>query len=173
MITESSTSQEVIAELKQTTDEIVRLIRELPEEKLNIVPYADSWTAGQLVRHVTKSLKGIGETMPLKGRPADRDTTLRAKELSDIFLDFSTKMQSPDFIISEDMTYVKNDSIREIEDAFETTRVSSNNADLSELMDDTPFGAVTKVELLHFALYHTQRHQNQLKRITTELDKKA
>ena len=38
-------------------------------------------------------------------------------------------------------------------------------ANLSEMINHPAFGDITKFEILHFVLYHTQRHIHQLEKI--------
>ena len=42
-------------------------------------------------------------------------------------------------------------------------------ANLTDMVDNLPLGAITKLEILHFVLYHTQRHLHQMKKICDAL----
>lgn len=169
MITNAATPDELIASLRQVNEEIISLVSELSHEQFNEVPYPGSWTSGQLLRHVSKSAQAVGQTIREKGKPAGRDPKAGIQELKDTFLSTTNKFESPDFIVPEDKIYDKETSIQQIEQAFDTIKTNAKTADLDELRDDLPVGPVTKIELLHFVLYHTQRHLNQLKRIVAAL----
>jgi len=77
-------------------------------------------------------------------------------------------MQSPEFIVPEKMRYSKQSLIKEFEAALSPlTRIKNVNG--NELITGLPLGPTTKLELLHFILYHIQRHLIQMKRITEAL----
>ena len=50
-------------------------------------------------------------------------------------------------------------------DADKKLKDAAHAANLPELLNLPPIGELTKLELLHFVLYHTQRHIQQLKNI--------
>ena len=63
------------------------------------------------------------------------------------------------------MVYEKMSSIEEITTSFNRFKESTAKANLNEQVEGLPFGPVTKWELIHFVLYHTQRHLHQMKKI--------
>ena len=104
-------------------------------------------------------------------KPAERDPGEKIAGLKKTFLDLSTKFKSPDFIVPKDGPYEKQAVMQELKSAFEHLRNNSVKANLNELVEGLPFGPVTKLELLHFVLYHTQRHLQQMKKIVEALEK--
>ncbi|MFV7235864.1 DinB family protein [Flavobacterium sp. ZB4R12] len=169
MITETSTKDELFTAINQTLSEMVGLTSLLDENKINSIPYKDSWTAGQLIRHVTKSTNEMAKAMSMESKPAKRDPGEKILHLKKVFLDFSNKIKSPDFIVPEDGPYKKQTSIDEINKSFEQFKDSTNNANLNDILEGLPLGEITKLEALHFVLYHTQRHLQQMKKICDTL----
>ena len=165
MITENSDKRELLTAIDEAVSGLQELMSSLEENLVNTVPYKDSWTAGQLFRHVAKSTKGIARIMRTDGTPAERDAGERIPELKKSFLNFSIKMQSPEFIIPETGPYEKGAIIEEMNKSFKLLQESTNTANLSGLVDGLPLGAITKLEAIHFVLYHTQRHLHQMKKI--------
>lgn len=165
MITETSAKDELFGAIDKAVSEMAGLIAALDEDQINFVPYKDSWTAGQLLRHVTKSTNGMGKAMGTKSKHAERDPGEKIPQLKKAFLDFSTKMKSPDFIIPEEGQYEKKTSINDINKSFEQFKDNTNKANLHDIVEGLPLGEITKLEILHFVLYHTQRHLHQLKKI--------
>jgi DinB superfamily len=145
------------------------LMSRLEKNDVNAVPYKDSWTAGMLFRHVSKSLNAMSGAMRSDARPAERDPGEKIPELKKTFLDFSTKMKSPDFIVPEDGPYEKQAVTAALNESFLLLKASSVNANLSDLVTGLPLGDITKLEILHFVLYHTQRHLHQMKKICNAL----
>jgi hypothetical protein len=170
MINQTSTIEELVAALGEAVAEITSLMESLTDEQINKVPYEDSWTAGQLLRHVSKSMAHMPETMNADGQKADREITQRVPELKSIFLDFSNKFQSPDFIKPEPGPYSKQDSIDELNEVFRNMKMSVEGVDLETVIEGLPMGPVTKLELVHFLVYHTQRHLHQMNKITNALN---
>ncbi|HSU27917.1 MAG TPA: DinB family protein [Chitinophagaceae bacterium] len=169
MITETSDKTEIFASIEETLAAFVELILSVDESKFNTVPFTDSWTAGQLVWHVTGSTTAMGKAMSTNSKPADRDSAQRIPQLKKIFLDFSTKMKSPEFIVPGPGPYDKQMSIDKLEQSFNELKENASHANLTELVEGLPLGPITKLEILHFALYHTQRHSQQLKKIADSL----
>ena len=169
MTTATSGKEDILAAIEEAINKLVALATPLNEEQLNTVPYAGSWTAGQLLSHVTKSIHGMGGIIMKPTEPAQRDPGEKIAGLRDTFLDFSTKMQSPDFILPDPGPYEKEPTIQALTGAFDKMKAGSIPANLNELLTGLPFGEVTKLELLHFVLYHTQRHGEQMRRIVADL----
>jgi hypothetical protein len=59
----------------------------------------------------------------------------------------------------------KQVTIDELNESFGQFKENTNKADLNEIVKGLPLGEITKLEILHFVLYHTQRHLHQLKNI--------
>lgn len=169
MIVEMTNKNEVLTAIDESVAQLLDLASSLDETKFNIIPYKDSWTAGQLMRHVTKSTNGIAKAMRAESKPADRDPGKKIPELKKAFLDFSSKMSSPEFIVPEPGPYEKKATINEFNNSFERMKENTQRASLNDVVEGLPFGNITKLELLHFVLYHTQRHIHQMKKILDAL----
>jgi len=169
MITGTSDKNEILKAIDEAITELAGHMSSLDDIQVNSIPYEGSWTAGQLFNHVTKSINGMAGSMLKESRPAERDPRERIAGLKKAFLDFSTKMKSPDFIIPEEGPYETRSSIDELRSSFELLKENTNRANLNELLEGLPLGEITKLELLHFVLYHTQRHLHQMKKITDAL----
>ncbi|MBC7875113.1 MAG: DinB family protein [Ferruginibacter sp.] len=159
----------VFTEIGEAISELVNLVSSMDENSVNAVPYKDSWTAGQLSRHITKSINGMAKAMLMESKPPGRDPGEKIPGLKKAFLDFTSKMKSPDFIIPEDGPYEKQAVIEELNSSFEHLKTNTNAANLEDLAEGLPMGPVTKWEMLHFVLYHTQRHLHQMKKINDAL----
>ena len=162
-------TNEVLSAAADAINEINHLMASVDETKVNTVPYDGSWTAPQLLRHVTKSINGMTKAMQMNAKPADRDPGERIEQLKNIFLDFSKKLTQPEFIIPEEKVYEKQSSIDELSGSFNQFKEAAVNANLNDLIEGLPLGPITKLEIVHFVLYHTQRHLHQMKKICAAL----
>ena len=160
---------EIIAKIGDAESHLIGLMYSVKEEKINKVPYEGSWTAAQLLRHVTKSISGMAKAMDMDAKPTERNSVERVDELKSVFLDFSQKMKSPEFIIPEEGTYEKQFTIDDLNNSFNQFKGNANNADLTALVKGLPLGPITKLEIIYFTLFHTQRHLNQMKKICSAL----
>ncbi|MEO6452453.1 MAG: DinB family protein [Ginsengibacter sp.] len=172
MITETSDKNELFTAIDEAVSELVSLMSSLDENQINSVPYQDSWTAAQLLTHVTKSTNGMAKAMLMESKPAKRDPGEKILHLKNAFLDFSSKMESPDFIVPGEGPYGKQAVINEINKSFQQFKEDTNKANLTDIVKGLPLGEITKLEILHFVLYHTQRHLHQMKKIYDALKMK-
>jgi len=143
--------------------ELMELISPLGEEQINTIPLKDSWTAAQLATHVTKSNNAIVQAMDMDGKLVQRDPAGRVKELKKIFLDFNHKLKSPAFIVPKPGVYEKEKLVAALKKSNDQLKEKREQVNLSAVIEFSAFGQITRLELLHFVLYHTQRHIHQLK----------
>lgn len=169
MQAQNSDLAQTLASTEKAITELTGLMSSVDVNKVNTVPYAGSWTAPQLLRHVVKSINGMTQALQVPGPVADRDPSARVEELRSIFLDLSKKFERPEFIKPEEMEYDKQASIDEINNSFKAYREKASEASLNEIVQGLPFGPVTKLELIYFILYHTQRHVHQMHKICAAL----
>jgi uncharacterized damage-inducible protein DinB len=144
---------------------VLQLANTFREKGFNTVPFEGSWTAAQVIDHITKSNKSIAQALSLEGKPAGRKPDERTPELAKIFLDFTSKMKSPDFILPTQDNYPKASLIMSLESSVEKLKETASNTSLSDAIEHSAFGEITKLELLYFVVYHTQRHTHQLQHI--------
>jgi uncharacterized protein YndB with AHSA1/START domain len=168
LVTVESGIDKVIPAIMVVAMQVIGFARSLDEAKWNTVPYRGSWTPAQLLRHLSKSVSGIGPLIEKPAATAMRDPSEKILPLKQNFLDITKKMQSPQFIVPEKKEYDKQSLIKEFEAALSPLARLKNVND-NELITGLPLGPTTKLELLHFILYHLQRHLIQMKRITEAL----
>jgi uncharacterized protein YndB with AHSA1/START domain len=168
-ITEESGQHDLLTAIDVIAMQMAGLILPLDDKQINVVPYPKSWTAGQLLQHITKSVSAIASALRKDAGPAERDPKQRIIELKQIFLDITHNMQSPDFIVPEKKNFDKQTITKELSWSLSQLKESVEKTDIYGLVTDLPMGPVTKLELLHFVLYHMQRHLIQMKKITSVL----
>jgi dihydrofolate reductase len=166
MIEEKEAVQELFKSLHSTTSELVQLVSSLSETEINTIPFRGSWTAAQVAEHVTKSNLGIVRSLNTEGRQMDRAPDERITDFKKQFLNFSEKLQSPKFILPTRDIYQKEKVIADLKLSIDQLKAKGRTVNLSEGVSHPIFGDITKLELLHFVLYHTERHIHQLKNIS-------
>jgi len=158
------------ASLDDTTAELLNLVSSTDAGTINAVPFENSWTAAELAVHVTKSNNAIIQALDMKGVRAERNPAKRVTELKMMFLDFTTKFTSPEFITPKQGVYEKGALMAGLKRSIEQLNDLRNKIDLTEIISLPAFGEITKLELLYFVLYHTHRHIHQLKNMLTILN---
>ncbi len=162
--------------LEEAFENLIAMLSSLSEEELNTVPYPGSWTAAQVANHLNQSYNVAG-CLTGQTAPTERDPGLYIAPVSEEFLNFDTKMQSPDFILPQE-GHIKKDtlmnSLRQQVSAI--TDYARSDADMTLTCLDFEFpgaGPLTRQEWLNFVRVHTLRHNHQLKGIINKLQEKA
>lgn len=160
---------DITLEVDKAARQLYQLAASMNDEQFNTEPFAGSWTPAQLVSHVTKSNNGIVQGMDMPGRMAQRKGGGRIEELKRTFLDFNQKLQSPAFIVPKPGHYEKAGTMSALQQSSQQLKERETKVNLSEVIEFQVFGEITKLELLYFVLYHTQRHIHQLKNMIKHL----
>ncbi|HMK27732.1 MAG TPA: DinB family protein [Chitinophagaceae bacterium] len=155
----------IFKDLQGTTDELLQLLSTFSQEQINAVPFENSWTAGQVAEHITRSNASVVHFLTVEGKTTERKPDERAEELKKVFLDYTNKMKSPEFILPTQDNYGKENVIAELERSINQLKKAGSTVNLLETIQHPAFKEITKLELIHFAVYHTERHVHQLKNI--------
>ena len=166
------THDQLLAELTHVTDELMHVLTTLSEEQLNTVPFAGSWTPGQLGDHLFKSY-GLFSVLKGKTEETTRPVDEKISPVKDVFLNFDIKMQSPDFIVPGtgyfDKTILLTGLNKRINGIKEFIQ-SKEDLTLTCLDFELPnAGTLTRTEWIQFMTVHTVRHVHQLKKIVSAL----
>jgi hypothetical protein len=144
---------------------MLQLVSSFNEDEMNSMPFKDSWTAAQVAEHVTKSNASMIRSLSEEGKTSSRNIDEGVQKLKEIFLDFTSKLKSPKFILPTRNSYSKEIVVADLKNSIEQIKKLSNTINLSEIVNHRVFGEITKFEILHFVVYHTERHIHQLKNI--------
>ena len=161
-------TKELIPQVEQTGKAIVEELNLFTEQQLNTIPFEGSWTGGQVAEHLLKS-GGVTEVIFGRTSPTNRAVDEKVSTLK-IFLDFSIKMQSPDFIIPSNDFHPKQPLIDQLRTTWTRLDEAVKTLDLTATCLDFEMptvGLLTRLEWITFYVFHTQRHLRQLKNIRT------
>ena len=163
--------------LKMEIEKAVKELREnliaVPQNQLNEIPFEGSWTAAQVVDHILKSQKGVVQVVHGRTSKTSRDPAEKIQQLNEIFLDFTTRMKSPEFIKPSSDPLNKQDLLSRIDTIGNQIQRAVTELDLSLTCTDFEFpgmAALTRLEWLNFFVVHTVRHNHQLKNIRHRLN---
>jgi hypothetical protein len=160
----------LVAELQEAQTGLTAAIAAIPAETFNTIPFEGSWTAGQVTDHLLKSL-GVdvlyGNTIDTQRQPDQNVAPLAAA-----FLDFTTKLKSPDFILPSDEPQDQAVRLKEANHIFTRLAEAAQTLDLTLTCLDFEMpvmGRLTRLEFLWFYVFHTKRHSYQLQNIARAL----
>ena len=160
--------KELLKQFEETERVFYNILASFTQEQLNEVPFEGSWTAAQVADHLLKSKLGIPGLLRGSSRPTVREPDEMVETINEIFLDFTTKLKSPDFIIPTDEPVNKEELLQSLNRVRGNIKKASAVADLSATITSFPFpglGEFTGYEWIYFLVCHTRRHTHQLKNI--------
>ena len=169
-------TKNMLIEMDETSNKLLHTILYFPEEKFNTIPFEDSWTAAQVSEHILKSVSGVVEMLYASTKPTERQPNEKVEAVKEIFLDFKTKMKSPEFVLPGNSPIEKEKISTALTDTMHKMIEAIKTLNLSETC--TAFalpgsGEFTRAEWIYFAMYHTQRHTHQLKNIFEAIPKES
>lgn len=173
LLEETGKREKLFQQVDEVTSEFFTIVSSFNEKEINTIPFEGSWTAAQVAEHVRKSNNGIAQALQMQGKKDERDPGERIHELKNIFLDFEKKFKSPEFIIPAQTNYDKKDLVERLSRSIDRIKKERESTDLSEVIQLSVLGTISKMELLHFVTYHTQRHIHQLKNISKTIKTKT
>jgi hypothetical protein len=163
---------QVVSELENTVREFLQQLNTFDYEAINRQPEGGGWSAAQVGRHLQKSYKGIGQLLLGPGIKTERDPAEKIDRIKSDFLNFESKMQSPEFVIPTNKSYDKDVLTEEVRSVMEQIQTAAASVDLSETcvgFSLPVYGPMTRLEWIYFVIYHTQRHIHQLKKIASAI----
>jgi DinB superfamily len=164
--------ERLIEKLNKTTHDLLEMISAYNEEQFNTVPFEGSWTAGQVCDHLFKAEGGMPQLITGATEMTERDPGEKAKPIDDIFLDFSTKLKSPDFILPGNGPHSQSAYYNKFQNNRSSLKNLAETIDLTETctaFEMPVMGHLTRYELLRFVVAHSARHIHQLKNIRAHL----
>ena len=153
-------------ELTAATQPLLSLLLSLTPEELNAPPPAGSWTAGQVVQHIYLSDLLLLENLEQADQPTYRDPGEQIEQLRSTFMDFTQKFQAapeidpaPGVYFPEQLAALLRNTRTQMQRIIDSTEFNSSGT-------NARLGTLTRMEMIAFVVYHTQRHLHQLQKIT-------
>lgn len=156
----------ILENLSTTFSELEATIQHFNEISFNNKPTGGSWSPAMVAQHLI--LAGTGIDRVLLGNTSSTEAVPDAKvaQMKEIFLNFDTKMTSPEFIEPADQFYSLAEQNTKLKEIGATLMKIIPDMDIALVCTDfeMPYlGYLTRLELISFVIYHTQRHTHQLK----------
>jgi uncharacterized damage-inducible protein DinB len=164
--------EKLITEFEETTKDLFAALSLFTQEEFNRIPFEGSWTGGQVAEHLFKSESNIPRVLNGNSKETERDPFEKASIIRTIFLDYTTKLKSPEFILPSDDPKDKDHFIKAFEGTRKELKTLMGTLDLNKTFTSFSFpqmGNLTGWELICFAVCHSRRHIRQMKNIAEKL----
>jgi hypothetical protein len=164
--------EQLITEFKVTTQDLLTTLSLFSQEEFNKIPFEGSWTAGKVAEHLFKSESNIPRVLRGNSKKTTRNPFEKTGIIQTVFLDFSKKLQSPEFILPSNEPKNKEHFIKSFEGVRKDLQTLTETIDLTNTFTDFPFpqmGELTGWEWICFAVCHSKRHIRQMKNIAERL----
>jgi len=167
---------QVRSDLKQNTRELLQSISDFPEAHFNSRPTEGQWTAGQVAEHLIKVETSTIKLFVGSTEPSNRNPGLKITNIKERLLDFNSKMKAFGPIIPDDSPKEKTAVLDRLQDLRQRLTGMIEIEDLTVLVNgfEHPlFGTLTRLEWIYFNIYHSRRHNRQIKNLWRTLSKKT
>src|SRR2546421_1786993 len=164
--------KEIESKFEVVTNKLLELFSSFKQEQINKPPFQGSWTAAQVAEHLNLSDTRMLLMLNGKVNPTKRQPDQKIEQIKADFLDFSVKFDSSELVVPPDITYEKEKLMTSFLNNRTRIKKAIQTSDLSETCSAFSFpvyGELTRLELVHFIIYHTDRHIHQLKNIAKAL----
>jgi len=165
MPAEDNAIQQLLNDYNQTAAELVQLAKSFSDRQINTVPFKDSWTAAQVIDHLTKSNTSVWQSLSSEGKHTGRNPAQAEPGIKAQFLNFDIKLKSPEFILPRPRHLPERPAYRPPRQSIDQLKEVSHSKPLAEITTHPALGDATRLEQFYFVLYHTQRHLHQLRNI--------
>jgi hypothetical protein len=162
-------SKDIVADCGKAIGELKEAFLTVDPTKINTIPFEGSWTAAQVADHILKSVEGLGQ-MVAHGRTelTERDPAGQVQGIRDLFLDFETKFQSPDFVLPSEKPLTQDSLLKRMEQVRALLTMDISKLDLTLTCTDFALPGsemMTRLEWMNFFEVHTIRHTRQMQRV--------
>ena len=157
---------ELIKKLDDSYSGFIREFLLFTPADINVIPFQNSWTAGQVAEHIARSGTAILTFISGHVRPTSRPPGLYVPDFRMAFLNFTVKMSSPEFILPLQTTHDRNVLVAQLDGIRDGLLQAARTMDLTQTCIDFErpgVGALTRLEWLEFSVVHTLRHTHQLR----------
>ncbi|PJJ84923.1 DinB family protein [Mucilaginibacter auburnensis] len=162
--------ENIATQLTQTKTDLMASLNAIPENRFNDVPFAGSWTAGQVAEHLLKA--NNVDVLYADTDASKRTSNEKIQAISDIFLNFELKLVPPAQIIPSNNLQQKQDMISKLTGMFDKLINAANTLELNVICTSwviPAFGPLTRLEFLWLYNAHTIRHTRQIQNIAVAL----
>jgi hypothetical protein len=162
----------IASKLATTFADLKNAVQRFNNVEFNEKPADQNWSPAMVVQHLILAGNGLDQLLLGRTKPTEGAFDQKVEIIKNIFLNFEAKYTSPPFIEPKDEQYGQQQQIEQLERIYGAILAILPNLDLSQTCLDFEFpnmGHLTRLELISFIIYHTQRHTHQLNTIANTM----
>lgn len=155
----------LLASLRDTFSVLEKAILRFDEDSFNQKPAQSNWSPAMVAQHLILAGTDIDKVLLGSTKPTEGEPDGKVAQLKGIFLDFNSKFTSPPFIEPTDQHYSVDIQHQKLNEIGKSIINIVPDLDLTLTCTDFAFpgiGHLTRLELISFVIFHTQRHTHQL-----------
>lgn len=158
----------ISSDLDASTNGLIQMLKGLPPDVFNRHPDKKSWSVADVVDHLLKLEGGINGLLLGPTTKAERDPEGKVLKIEEVFLDFDKKLSAGGPVKPSGVEKQKDRLIAQISESRENLAKIVGEKDLKLIYTGFRhpiFGLLSGIEWVYFAIYHSQRHLHQIKKI--------
>lgn len=155
----------LLENLRHTFSELDKAIQRFDESTFNQKPEGSNWSPAMVAQHLVLAGTDIDKVLLGNTKPTEGEADRKVAQLKGIFLDFGSKFTSPPFIEPVNKNYQLDEQRGKLNSIRKSIINIIPDLDLTLTCTDFEFpglGYLTRLELISFVMFHTQRHTHQL-----------
>lgn len=156
----------ITSDIDRSTAALLIDLRGFPDERFNESPDDNSWSAAQIVEHLTITEILVNQLLVGETGPTDhRDAEQKIEVIRSYFLDFNQKFTAQDFIRPSTERKEKDKLILAVRACRQKLKDAAATLDLTATCfgyKHPGFGMLTRIEWIYFNLIHSERHRHQM-----------
>lgn len=152
-------------ELAEITQRFINGILQFSHEQFNAAPRTGNWTAAQVAQHIYLSDLLLLDCLEQANEQTFSDPEEQVEKIKSTFLDFTISFQTADVIAPEPGSYAPETLAALLRNTRTQMQRIIDTSDLSVTGNTPGLGAITRMEMIAFVVYHTHRHLHQLQNL--------
>lgn len=165
-------NKELAAEVDNALNQFIQVLEGVNQNLIDVSAFEGSWSAGQVAEHLIKAHSGFYQLLNGPVADTERNIDEHVAMMRNSFLDFTIKMEAPEFVRPTETIHQKQELIQSLQQVKDNLTRSIQSLDLSKTCTGHKLpgsGYLTRLEAATFVLYHTLRHTHQLKNIQQQI----
>ena len=156
---------------EKARQQLLKEIKEISDEDLNIKPTPDTWSIKQLLEHLYLMEATITKT--IKKQLAFGEVSIVDEKPIQLAVNRSTKVEAPDYVLPSE-EFSTRDSLKDKlalshQELVEVALQTDDTKLLEKAFTHPIFGQLNLQQWIHFVGYHELRHIEQIKEVKETL----
>ena len=163
--------EQLLKELNQSTNDLILELQQCEENHFNRRPAENWWSVAQIAEHILLLETQVNYALR-KAETTQRQIDLKVMPMKLGMNNLERKYSAPDFILPSADHKEREQLIEGLKKQRDLLKQLIETTDLTEtpVYKHPVIGDMTRLEWIHFVIYHSERHIKQMQRISRELN---